>query len=56
MKVDLRCVLIKDGALSMEMDGHMLTLRSLADNLDTPLQVDMQASIYTSKIMQRHTV
>ena len=23
-KVDGRCVLIKDGALSMEMDGHIL--------------------------------
>ena len=39
MKVDWRCVLIKDGALSMEMDGHILTLKLPADNLDTLLQV-----------------
>ena len=39
MKVDWRCVLIKDGALSMEMDGHILTLKWPADNLDTLLQV-----------------
>ena len=39
MKVDWRCVLIKDGALSVEMDGHMLTLKWPADNLDTLLQV-----------------
>ena len=31
--------MIKDGALSMEMDGHILTLKWPADNLDTPLQV-----------------
>ena len=39
MKADWRCVLIKDGALSMEMDGHILTLKWPADNLDTLLQV-----------------
>ena len=39
MKVDWRCVLIKDGALSMEMDGHILTLKWRADNLDTQHQV-----------------
>ena len=39
MKVDWRCVLIKDGALSTEMDGHILTLKWPADNLDTLLQV-----------------
>ena len=31
--------MIKDGALSMEMDGHILTLKWPADNLDTLLQV-----------------
>ena len=39
MMADWRCVLIKRGALSMEMDGHILTLKLPADNLDTPLQV-----------------
>ena len=39
MKVDWRYVLIKDGALSMEMDGHILTLKWPADNLDSLLQV-----------------
>ena len=40
MKADWRCVLIKGGALSMEMDGHILTLEWPADNLDYLLQVE----------------
>ena len=55
MKVDWKCVLIKDGALSMEMDGHILILKWPADNLDTLLQVSKR-DIYSSAKNHKNNV
>ena len=39
MKEYCRCALIRDGELSMEMDGQRQTLKLPADNLESVLQV-----------------
>ena len=39
MREFCRCALIRDGELSMEMDGQRQTLKLPADNLESALQV-----------------